>query len=175
MTDVHIEEHSTPIQTPQQLIVVVLLAFLVPILSIVMIVQLVTGGLHVETGGGQMSDDAVALRLRPVGEVALAESKTSAGPRTGEEVVKAVCQVCHGAGLLSSPKIGDAAAWKPRIAQGEKALIEHALKGIRAMPPRGGNPDLSDLEVARAVVWMANQGGAKFTEPAAPTAKAAAK
>ena len=170
MTDVHVEDHSTPIKTPQQLIVAVLLAFLVPILLIVMIVQLVTGGLRVETGGALMSEDAVATRLHPVGEVTLAQAPTATGNRSGEEVVKSVCQTCHGAGLLGSPKIGDAAAWKPRIAQGEKTLVEHALKGIRAMPAKGGNPDLSDLEVERATIWMANQGGARFKEPAAPAA-----
>jgi len=170
MIDAHVEDHSTPIKTPQQLIVAVLLAFLVPILLIVMIVQLVTGGLRVETGGALMSEDAVATRLHPVGEVTLAQATPVTGNRSGEEVVKAVCQTCHGAALLGSPKIGDAAAWKPRIAQGEKTLVEHALKGIRAMPAKGGNPDLSELEVERATIWMANQGGARFKEPAAPPA-----
>jgi len=171
MTDVHLEEHSTPIKTPQQLIVAVLLAFLVPILSIVMLVQLVTGGLQVDNTGALMSEEAVAKRLQPVGEVTLAQPVAGKGDRLGEDVVKAVCQACHGAGLMNSPKIGDAAAWKARLAQGEKLLVEHALKGIRAMPAKGGNPDLSDLEVERAVVWMANQAGAKFKELAAPAAK----
>lgn len=171
MTDVHIEDHSTPIQTPQQLVVVVLLSFLVPILSIVMITQLVTGGMQIDSRGGQMSDEAVAQRLKPVGEATLAEANAARGDRSGEEVVKAVCQVCHAAGLVGSPKIGDASAWKPRIGQGEKTLIQHALTGIRGMPPRGGNADLSDQEVARATVWMANQGGAKFAEPATEAAK----
>jgi cytochrome c5 len=171
MSDVHIEEHSTPIRTPQQLIVVVLLAFLVPILGIVMISQLVIGGMRIDTRGGNMSDEAVAKRLKPVGEVALTEANAAKSDRSGEEIVKTVCQVCHGAGLLSSPKIGDADAWKPRISQGEKTLVEHAIKGIRAMPPRGGNADLSDIEVAKAVVWMANQSGGKLPEPAATPAK----
>lgn len=174
MTDAHVEDHSTPIKTPQQLIVAVMLAFLVPILLIVMIVQLVTGGLRVETGGALMSEEAVARRLQPVGEVTLAQATAATGNRSGEEVVKAVCQACHGAGLVGSPKIGDAGAWKARIAQGEKMLVDHALKGVRAMPPKGGNPDLSDLEVERATIWMANQGGAKFKEPTAPAAKPAA-
>jgi cytochrome c5 len=168
MSEVHIEDHSTPIHTPGQLITVVVLAFLVPILTITLVVQLVTSGLKIDQKSGGMSEDAVAARLKPVGEVVLAE-KSAGGARSGEQVVKEVCQTCHGAGLLAAPKIGDQAAWKPRLAQGEKTLVAHALKGIRAMPAKGGNPNLSDDEVLRATVWMANQGGAKFKEPSADT------
>ena len=157
MNEAHIEDHSTPIQTPKQLIVVVVLAFLIPILLIVMITQMVTGGLKVELGGLAMSEDAVAERLKPVGEVALAEASTTPGARSGEQVVNTVCQTCHGAGLVGAPKIGDKAAWQPRLAQGVNALREHAIKGIRAMPPRGGNPSLSDAEVSGAVDYMLKQ------------------
>jgi len=157
MTDVHVEEHSTPIQTPKQLVIVVVLAFLVPILLIVMITQMVTGGLKVDVGGHAMSEDAIAQRLKPVGEIALAETGSTPGTRSGEEVVKTVCQACHGAGLIGAPKIGDKAAWQPRLAQGLSALHTHALRGIRAMPAKGGNPSLSDAEVNAAVDYMLNQ------------------
>jgi cytochrome c5 len=157
MNEAHIEDHSTPIQTPRQLIVVVVLAFLIPILLIVMITQMVTGGLKVEVGGLAMSEDAVAERLKPVGEVALAEASTTPGVRSGEQVVNTVCQTCHGAGLVGAPKIGDKAAWQPRLAQGVNALHEHAIKGIRAMPPRGGNASLSDAEVSAAVDYILKQ------------------
>jgi len=157
MNEAHVEDHSTPIETPKQLIVVVVLAFLVPILLIVMITQMVTGGLKVEVGGRAMSEDAVAERLKPVGEVALAEASTTPGVRSGEQVVNTVCQTCHGAGLVGAPKIGDKAAWQPRLTQGVDALHEHAIKGIRAMPPRGGNPSLSDAEVSAAVDYMLKQ------------------
>ncbi len=171
MSEVHVEDHSTPIQTPGQLIVVVLMAFLVPIFTIVLIVQLVTGGMRIDKNSVDMSEEAIAARIKPVGEVALAD-RSGGAQRSGEQVAKEVCQTCHGAGLLNSPKVGDQAAWKPRIAQGEKTLISHALNGIRSMPAKGGNPSLSDDEVTRATIWMANQGGAKFKEPAAaaPTA-----
>jgi cytochrome c5 len=157
MTDVHVEEHSTPIQTPKQLVIVVALAFLVPILLIVMITQMVTGGLKVDLDGRAMSEDAVAERLRPVGQIALAEASSAPGTRSGEEVVKTVCQACHGAGLIGAPKLGDKAAWQPRLAQGLSTLHAHALKGIRAMPPKGGNPSLSDAEVNAAVDYMLSQ------------------
>jgi cytochrome c5 len=157
MTDVHVEDHSTPIRTPRQLIIAVLLAFLTPILLIVMIVQMVTGGLKVDIGGGAMTEDAVAQRLKPVGDVVLAETGTAPGVRSGAEVVKAVCQACHGAGLVGAPKIGDKAAWQPRLALGVGKLHEHAINGIRSMPARGGNPSLSDAEVNAAVDYMLSQ------------------
>src|SRR5690242_13809025 len=167
MSEVHIEDHSSGIHTPGQLITVVLLAFLVPICTIVFIVQMVTGGLRIDKESNAMSEEAIAARIKPVGQVVVG-SQSTGGERTGEQVVKEVCQTCHGAGLLNAPKIGDQAAWKARIAQGDKTLIAHAVNGIRTMPAKGGNPSLSDAEVARAVVWMANQSGAKFKEPAAP-------
>jgi len=157
MTDVHVEEHSSPIRTPQQLIIAVLLAFLAPILAIVMIVQMVTGGLKVDMGGHAMTEDAVAQRLKPVGDVALAETTTTQGPTGASEVVKAVCQVCHGTGALGAPKIGDKGAWQPRLAQGADKLYQHALNGIRSMPPKGGNTSLSDAEVKAAVDYMLSQ------------------
>ena len=172
MSEAHIEDHSTPIKTPGQLITVVVLAFVVPIFTIVLIVHMVTGGLRVDQSSNAMSEEAVAARIKPVGEVVLAD-KSAGGERSGEQIVKEVCQTCHAAGLLNAPKVGDPAAWKPRLAQGEKTLITHAINGIRAMPAKGGNPSLSDAEVARAVVWMANQSGAKFKEPPAPPAPGA--
>jgi cytochrome c5 len=65
-------------------------------------------------------------------------------------------------GALGSPKIGDKGAWGPRISQGYETLVKHAIAGLRAMPARGGNAELTDVEVARAVAFMANQSGASF-------------
>jgi cytochrome c5 len=159
--------HTTSIQTPGQLIAAVVLAFAVPIGFVLLVVNFVTGGLRIDHGSRAMSETAVAERLKPVGELVIAEGGAAGGQRTGEQVVQSVCQTCHGAGLLNSPKIGDHAAWKPRLAQGENTLIQHAIKGIRTMPPKGGNPDLTDVEVARAVVYMANKSGGNLKEPPA--------
>jgi cytochrome c5 len=74
---------------------------------------------------------------------------------------------------LGSPKFGDAAAWAPRIKTGFDALWNSAMKGKNAMPAQGGG-DQADLEIARAVVYMANAGGAKFDEPKVPAAAASA-
>jgi len=105
----------------------------------------------------------VEANIKPVAVVELAAA--DAGPhvdKSGEEVVKAVCSMCHGAGLMNSPKIGDKEAWKPRVAQGYDTLVSHAVQGIRAMPAKGGNASLSDAEVAGAVKFMANAVGAGF-------------
>jgi cytochrome c5 len=98
---------------------------------------------------------------------------TGATEKTGEEVVKGVCAMCHAAGLMNSPKIGDKGQWQARIAQGYETLVKHAIEGIRSMPARGGNPSLTDSEVANAVAYMANQSGANFKETAPKAAEAA--
>lgn len=112
--------------------------------------------------------------IKPVAEVDVAEAGAAgATEKSGEEVVKAVCAMCHAAGLMNSPKIGDKGQWQPRIAQGYETLVKHAIEGIRSMPARGGNPSLSDNEVANAVAYMANQSGANFKETAPKAAEAA--
>lgn len=112
--------------------------------------------------------------IKPVAQVELAEASVAgATEKSGEEVVKAVCSMCHAAGLMNSPKIGDKGQWQPRIAQGYETLVKHAIEGIRSMPARGGNPSLSDNEVANAVAYMANQSGANFKETAPKAAEAA--
>ena len=75
------------------------------------------------------------------------------GPRDGAAVYGAVCQTCHGAGLLGSPILGDAGAWGPRIAQGAETLYTHAIQGYNAMPAKGG-ADIPDEEVQNAVDYM---------------------
>ena len=116
---------------------------------------------------------AVEENIKPVAAVEVAAA--DAGPhvgKSGEEVYKAVCSMCHAAGLMAAPKFGDKDAWKPRIAQGYETLVSHALNGIRNMPAKGGNPALIDGEIYNAVAYMANAGGAKFTPPAAKDATA---
>ena len=89
-----------------------------------------------------------------------------AGERSGKEVVAATCASCHAKGAQGAPRIGDRKAWGNRIAQGLSSLTQSALKGIRAMPAHGGSPDLTDLEIGRAIVYMVNRSGARWAEPA---------
>jgi cytochrome c5 len=173
MSDVQIEEHSSPIKTPKQLIIVVLLAFLIPITLIVMLSQLVTTGIDASKGNPALTNEAVAARLKPIGQVEVIDPSAPKVEKSGKEIVEAVCGACHTAGLLGAPKIGDKAAWAPHLGMGLEHLTQNAIKGVRQMPPRGGNPDLSDTEVARAIAYMANQAGANFKEPEAKPAPAA--
>jgi cytochrome c5 len=108
-----------------------------------------------------------------VGDLTFADAGGDAAkaPKSGEEVYKSVCTACHSSGAAGAPKFGDKSGWASRIKEGQKMLVETAIKGEGAMPPRGGSAGLSDLEVERAVVYMANQSGAKFTEPAARAAE----
>jgi cytochrome c5 len=114
-----------------------------------------------------MSPQAVTARLAPVSHVEFEPAGGGGGHalRAGQEVFTGVCVVCHGAGIAGAPKVGDKKAWGPRIAQGFDTLVKHATEGYKAMPPKGGNADLDPQEVARAVAWMADQGGASFKEP----------
>lgn len=118
-----------------------------------------------------MSERAVAARIQKVGTLVLGGAAGS-GPRSSEDLYKARCAACHGAGLLASPKLADKAAWGPRIATGYAALLNSALKGKNAMPAQGG-ADYSDVEVGRALVYMANASGASFPEPVAKSVDAA--
>lgn len=173
MSEVKIEEHSSPIKTPRQLIIVIVLAFLVPIALIVMLTQLVTGSGNFGKDHPGMSDEAIAKRLKPVGEVVVVDANAPKVDKSGKQVVEAVCSACHATGALNAPKIGDKAAWGKLIQEGQAELTGDAIRGVRQMPPRGGNPDLTDTEFARAVAYMANQAGANWKEPESKPAPAA--
>ena len=161
------DQHESFIKTPQQLITVVLASFLIPIIGIILLVQLVIAERTADPAA--MTPEAIASRIQPIGRVEFGGAGGgggAAGARSGEEVVKTVCATCHQAGVANAPKMGDKAAWAPRIKEGFNALVKDAIKGKGAMPPKGGNPSLSDDDVARAVAFMANQAGASFKEPA---------
>lgn len=110
---------------------------------------------------------AFAMTLIP--EAARAKS----GERGGKEVVDAVCSTCHASGANGAPKIGDKQAWSKRAARGLDGLTQNALKGIRKMPAHGGNPDVGDFEIQRAITYMVNQSGGHWTEPTNKASKTA--
>jgi cytochrome c oxidase subunit 2 len=72
----------------------------------------------------------------------------------GKGIYDQVCQMCHAAGIAGAPKTGDKGAWSTRVAQGQQTLYANAINGIRMMPPKGGNPALSDAQVQAAVDFM---------------------
>ena len=136
------------------------LAFLV-VLAVVFfgIAKFVTTGDEAPTAADHQ---AVAERIKPVGEVNVGGSEPAAGAagatvRSGETVVKEVCGMCHNAGVAGAPKTGDKAAWAPRIAQGVDVLVQHAMSGIRAMPPKGTCAACSDAEIKGAVEYLVSQ------------------
>lgn len=168
------DQHASPIKTPQQLVVVIALAFIVPVVIIVLLTKFVVGERLEGAGSSSMSPEAVADRLKPIGTVAFAEGGGAKTLQSGEAVYKLSCTACHGAGVAGAPKEGDTAAWAPRIKQGFETLVKHATEGFKAMPAKGGNADLDPVEVARAVAYLANLSGGKFKEPDAPAAGLAA-
>jgi len=175
MSDANHTEHQSFIRTPKQLIAAVAGFFLVIVIGIILLVSFVTNQHATGAGSEGQNAEAVAARVRPVAEegFVLKDANAPKVLQSGLAVYTAVCATCHGTGQAGAPKAGDSGAWSARIAQGYDTLVQHALNGIRNMPAKGGNPDLDDVEVARAVVYMANQGGAKFKEPEAPAATAA--
>ena len=161
--------HEGPIKTPKQLILAVLYAFVVPIFGIVLLVMFVTAEKRPAAGSDAMSPKAVEERIRPVGMVEVKDASDLASLKTGEQVFAGQCSACHAAGALGAPKLGDAGAWAARIKSGLDALVHSTVAGKGQMPPQSGG-DFSDYEIARAVVFMTNKGGASFPEPAPPTA-----
>ena len=172
MSDAH-DDHDSPIRTPKQLVAVIVASFVVPVISIILLVNYVTFDDKAGAGSTGMSPEAVAKRLQPVGAVEIRDISNPAAARTGEQVYQAQCSACHATGAANAPKFGDAAAWGPRVATGFAGLLSSAIKGKGAMAAQAGG-DFSDYEVARAVAYIANQGGGKFGEPAAPAAAASA-
>ena len=162
------DEHSSFIKTPQQLLVVLFLSFAVPISGILLLVHLVLGSHAVDPAA--LEPNVVAARIQPVGSVEVIDANAPKVVKSGDEVIKAVCGACHTTGAANAPKIGDKAGWAPRLKLGLDGLLKTSIAGKGAMPARGGVPDLSDLEIARAIVVMANQSGASFKEPAEPKA-----
>ena len=172
-SDHHDGPHEGPIKTPKQLILAVFYAFVIPIAVIVLLVIYVTSDHRPAAGSDGLGKEAVAARIQPVGSVQVKDASDLSTLKTGEQVFAAQCTTCHTAGLVGAPKFGDDAAWAPRIKTGYDALLHSALAGKGQMGAQGGG-DFTDLEIGRAVVYMANKGGAKFDEPKPPAAGASA-
>ena len=160
--------------TPQEVIISIVAGLIAPLLAIFLIIQLI-----LSIQDNQKPDTTSKL---PKGHRGPHQADCSTGcagrqrPQ-GREIrpgsLRRGVYACHAAGALGAPKFENKGDWGSRIAQGYDTLVKHAIEGIRQMPPRGGDGDLSDTEVARAVAYMANSAGAKFTAPeaAAPAAE----
>lgn len=129
-----------------------------------------------------MSDGAILERIKPVGKVTLSEGSAAAADeatatadgeatdtaasdagaatgRSGGDIVKAACQMCHVPGVAGAPKIGDNAAWSARAEKGMDGMMQIAISGLNAMPPRGSCADCSDDELKAAIEHMLSQSG----------------
>lgn len=117
-----------------------------------------------------MDAESIAERIKPVARENIGEEQVAEAPAAdetdtadasagaedsvGKQVVSQVCAVCHGTGMMNSPKVGNANDWAPRLEKGMDTLYDHAINGFNMMPARGGNPKLSDDEVKAAVDYM---------------------
>ncbi len=119
-------------------------------------------GMPAKGGNPTLSDEdvkkAVVHMLEQVGastaEAGSGQASAAPAAGEGEKIYTTACAACHTTGAAGAPRIGDTAAWGTRIAQGMDTLNEHAIKGVRAMPPKGGRLDLSDGAVVAAVTYM---------------------
>ena len=148
-----------------------LLAALVALTVIIFVVaQMVSGSSKSKTKTAQTAPASVevAARIKPVGELVVAGATAvangvipSAKAADGKGTYDKACMACHAAGVAGAPKLGDKAAWGPRIAQGNDTLYGHALKGFQGkkgfMPAKGGNTALSDADVKASVDYMVGQ------------------
>ena len=168
--------HEAPIKTPGQLIAAIIAGFAIPVVIIVLLAIYADNWTRTGAGTDSLSDAEVSARIAPLAQVDIRDANAPRVYKTGEEVYKAVCSACHATGAAGAPKFTNSADWAPRIAQGFDTLWHTALTGKGAMPARGGTSpdDYSDFEIARAVVYMANNSGGNFAQPAAPTAAQAA-
>ncbi|QWE26031.1 cytochrome c5 family protein [Polynucleobacter sp. AP-Ainpum-60-G11] len=110
----------------------------------------------------------MTLSLRPW-ILAASVLSFSAFAEPGENTYKQVCAACHASGVLNAPKFGDKAMWAPLIAEGQPTLTAHAYVGVRGMPPKGGNPNLTVEGFSDAVAYMANKAGGNWKTPDAKT------
>lgn len=159
----HDEVHTGPIKTPKQLLNAVFFSFVIPVFGIIGLVYYVTSD-QKPAAGAVNPEKAAAARIQKVGIVEIRDANRAM--KSGDEAFKAQCSVCHATGVAGAPKMGDAAAWAPRIATGYDALLNSALKGKGAMGAQGGG-SLEALEIGRAVVYMANGSGGKLVDPKA--------
>jgi cytochrome c5 len=110
--------------------------------------------------------DVTARMLEPTGKVNLRKTTSAAtAPQNAptaavppETLFNNVCSACHATGAMNAPKLGDKSAWAARIKQGKATLVQHAMSGIRMMPPKGGCANCSETEISGVVEYMMKAG-----------------
>ena len=163
------EAHTGPVKTPMQMLMLSFASFVIPVFIIIGLVFYVTAD-NKPAAGAVDVEKATALRIQKIGTVEVRDANRPL--KNGDEVYKAQCAACHDAGAAGAPKFAVASAWSARLGQGLDGLVNSALKGKGAMGAQAGG-DFNDIEIARAVVYLANSAGGKFEAPKAPAAEAA--
>jgi len=165
MADPHANMNKT---APQEVLISVVAGLLAPLLAIFLVTQLILSiqEKHIPDTSAAANNEVIE-RIRPVAHFDAVDANAPKVEKSGEEVFKAACTACHTAGALGAPKFNNKGDWAGRLAQGYDKLVANAISGKNQMPARGGNPDLSDVEIARAVAYMTNSAGANFKAPAA--------
>src|SRR5690625_1617860 len=161
------DTQSGEVQNPLRVFLTAIFAFLIPIGALILVLEVATGDMRRGSTERKLSHEAVLERIQPVARVAFQapEGGGALEPKTGEEVYNSTCATCHAEGIAGAPKFGDTHAWAPYIETGYDELLKVALNSRGAMPAKGGNTSLDDLEVERAMVYMANAAGANYAEP----------
>lgn len=121
-------------------------------------------------GCGQPPDQITASQPEsappaPSEAASAAETAVPVALKSGEQVYQEVCLVCHGAGVANAPKAGEPGGWTALLAEGQAVVTAHGWVGVRGMPAKGGRPDLSLEEFARATAWMARSAGGDWQDP----------
>lgn len=160
--------------TPQEVMVAVVFGLVAPLIAIVLVVLLINSiqGKQVDVDTDEAAEQATLKNIAPVAKLDALDANAPKVEKSGEEVFAASCTACHTSGALGAPKFNNKGDWAGRLGQGFDKLTANAINGIRSMPPRGGNPDLSDTEIARTVAYMANSAGANFKAPEAAASAA---
>ena len=160
---------GSPIKTPKQLLYAILAAFLIPIAVIVLLTQFVSNLKDPSGASDAYTEDKILERIASIGSIRTEPVLADSGANekdvnitkvalSGEEVYANRCAACHEAGVLNSPKIGDKAAWAPRISQGLDTLLYSVLNGKGAMASQKG-PLNTDEELKAAVIYLTNKSG----------------
>lgn len=172
MADPHAKTNKA---SPQEVVISVVAGLLAPLLAIFLVTQLILGiqDKHIADTSAAANNE-VSERIQPFAHFDAVDAGAPKVEKSGEEVFNAACTACHTAGALGAPRLNNKGDWAGRLAQGYDKLVANAIGGKNQMPARGGNPDLSDVDIALAVVYMANSAGASFKAPeaAAPAADA---
>jgi cytochrome c5 len=146
------------------LVLGLLVAFAV---GVFVLAQIVTG----RTMIGAPDPEALKERIKPIGQVNTSDAPAAGGAAAaapvdfkalaaaadagkGEPTYNTVCMACHATGAAGAPKLGDQAAWTPRIAQGMEVLLQHSIQGFNAMPAKGGRADMANEEIAAATAYL---------------------